>query len=92
MPMLDLKRFRKAIVSYIMHSPFVKQMLNSWSVCYRIKPDDWIEMVEGSLQLVHYYSEIPHSEKRLRLLNNRVKVEVWKSPKSNLFEKETISQ
>ena len=37
------------MVPYDMHSPFVKQMLNSWSVCNRIIPKDWIELVEGVL-------------------------------------------
>ena len=29
--MLDLWRVKEAIVAYGMHSPFVRQMLNSWS-------------------------------------------------------------
>ena len=33
-----------------MHSPFVKQMLNSWSVCNRIIPKDWIDLVKGVLE------------------------------------------
>ena len=35
-PMLDLRRFKEAIVSYGMHLLFVKQMLNLWSVYNRI--------------------------------------------------------
>ena len=47
--MLDL-RFKEAIVSYDMHPPFVKQMLNMWSVCNIIIPNDWIELVKGVLE------------------------------------------
>ena len=40
----------EAIVSYGMHLPSVKQMLNSWSVCNRISPKDWIELVKSVLE------------------------------------------
>ena len=50
MPMLDLRRVKEAIVSYGMHSPFVKQMLNLWSVCNRIITKHWIEFVKGFLE------------------------------------------
>ena len=33
-----------------MHSPFVKQMLNLWSVCNRIIPNDWKDSVNGILK------------------------------------------
>ena len=49
-PMLDSRRFKKAIVSYGMHLPFVKQILNSWSVCNRIIPKHWIDLVKGVLE------------------------------------------
>ena len=48
-PILDLRRFKEVIVSYVMFSPFVKQMLNSWSVCNNIIPKDWIELAKGLL-------------------------------------------
>ena len=49
-PMLDLRRFKEAIVSYGMHSPFVKQMLNWWSVCNKIIPKDWIDLFKAVLE------------------------------------------
>ena len=53
--MLDSRRFKEAIISYGMNSPFVKQMLNPWSPCNRIIPQDWRDLVtavlEPSLQL-----------------------------------------
>ena len=33
-----------------MYSPFVKQMLNSWSVCNRIFPKGWVDLVKGVLE------------------------------------------
>ena len=33
-----------------MHSPFVKQMLNSWSVCGKIILKDWIELFQALLE------------------------------------------
>lgn len=38
--MLDLKRFKEAVVAYAMHSLFVSQMLNSWATPNRIIPQD----------------------------------------------------
>ena len=49
-PLLDLKRFKEAIVLNGMHSTFLKQMLNSWSVCYRIISNDWKDLVNGVLE------------------------------------------
>ncbi|XP_052568117.1 endogenous retrovirus group K member 10 Gag polyprotein-like [Peromyscus californicus insignis] len=48
--MLDLRRFKEAIVSYGMHSPYVKQMLNSWSAYNRIVPQDWWELAQAVLE------------------------------------------
>ena len=45
-PMLDLRRFKEAIVSCGMHSLFVKQISNLWSVCNRIIPNNQIELVK----------------------------------------------
>ena len=44
------KEIQEAIVSYGRHSPFVKQMLNSWSIYNRIIPKDWIELVKAVLE------------------------------------------
>ena len=49
MPGLDFKRSKEAIVSYSMPSPFMKQ-INSWTVCNRIIPKDWIELVNSVLE------------------------------------------
>lgn len=40
--------------------------------------------------MVHNCNGVAGSEKRLRILNNGVKLEVWKSPKSNFVENETM--
>ena len=50
MEMLNLRRFKEVIVSYGMHSPFVKQMLNSWSTSNRIIPQDWRVLVTVVLE------------------------------------------
>ena len=44
MPVLDLRKFKKAVVSN------VKQMFNLWSVCNRIIPKDWIDLVKAVLE------------------------------------------
>ena len=49
MLMLDLRRSKEAMLSCGMHSPFVKQMLNSWSTCNRIIPKDWRDVVTAIL-------------------------------------------
>ena len=49
-PMLDFRRFKEAIVSYGMHSPFVKQMFNLWLACNRILPKVRTELVIGILE------------------------------------------
>ena len=38
--MINLKRFKEAGLSYAMHSPLVKQMLNSWATRSRIISED----------------------------------------------------
>ena len=44
--MLDLRKFKKAIVSYGMHSPFLKQM----SSCNEIIPRNWRDFAKAVLQ------------------------------------------
>ena len=46
---LDWKRY-EAGVSYGVHSPFVKQMLNSWATRNRIIPQGWKDIVAAVLE------------------------------------------
>ncbi|XP_052593228.1 torsin-1A-interacting protein 1 isoform X3 [Peromyscus californicus insignis] len=69
--MLDLRRFKEAIVSYGMHSPYVKQMLNSWSTYNRIVPQDWRELAQAVLEprlqwLTWFKDEAKNIEKQWR--------------------------
>ena len=46
---IRFKEIQEAIISYGMYSPFMKQMLNLWSVCNRIISNDWKDFVNGVL-------------------------------------------
>ena len=48
--MLDMRRFRKVVVSYVIYSPLVKQMLNSWTTWNRIISQDWRHLVTAVLE------------------------------------------
>ena len=48
--MLNLRSLKEVIVSYGMQSLFVKQMLNSWSICNRIIPKDWRDLAMTVLE------------------------------------------
>lgn len=48
--LLYLGKFKEAVVSYGIQSAFVKQMLNTWSVCNRIIPTSWIDLVKAALE------------------------------------------
>ena len=39
--MKDLKSIKEAIVSYGMHSPYVKQLIESWARNNKVTPKDW---------------------------------------------------
>ena len=70
---LDLRRFKEAVVLYGIHSPFVQQMLNSWSTGNRIVPNDWKDLVTIVYwNLVHSYSGGYGKKLRLGPLNNKV--------------------
>ena len=47
---LDLWRVKEAIVSYGIHSPFIRQLLNSWSTCHQVTPKDWLDMATEVLE------------------------------------------
>lgn len=48
--MLDLRKFKQAVISYSMYLAFVKQMLNSWTTRKRIIPQDWKELITTVLE------------------------------------------
>ena len=48
--MLDLRRLKEAIVSYGMHSSFVRQMLKSWTTKNRTVPQDWKDLITAILE------------------------------------------
>ena len=87
--MLHLRRFKEVIVSYGIHSPFVKQMLNSWSMYKRTIPQDWGSLVTAVFAAwVSFTMEDLVERWRLRPLDSEVGLEVWKSPKTNFLETE----
>lgn len=47
---LDWKRFKKAVISCGIHSPFVEQMLNSGATRNRIVPQDWKYLATAILE------------------------------------------
>ncbi|KAL6044148.1 hypothetical protein STEG23_019828 [Scotinomys teguina] len=46
----DFKNMKEAIVTYVIHSTYVKQMLNSWSTSNRIISDDWHQLTSAVLE------------------------------------------
>ena len=38
--MKDLKEIKQAVVSYGMHSPFVREMVKTWAVSNKVTPHD----------------------------------------------------
>ncbi|KAL6084895.1 hypothetical protein STEG23_032023 [Scotinomys teguina] len=46
----DFKNMKEAIVTYGIHSTYVKQMLNSWSTSNIIIPDDWHQLTSAVLE------------------------------------------
>ncbi|KAL6036459.1 hypothetical protein STEG23_034170 [Scotinomys teguina] len=46
----DFKNMKEAIVTYGIHSTYIKQMLNSWSTSNRIIPDDWHQLTSAVLE------------------------------------------
>ena len=48
--MINIRHFKEAIISYEMHSPYVKQILNNWATQNRIIPQDWKGLVEAILK------------------------------------------
>ena len=52
---LDLRRSMEALIPYGMHSPYVKQVLNSWAGHNRIILQEWKDLqnsiLEAGLQL-----------------------------------------
>ncbi|KAL6034957.1 hypothetical protein STEG23_012072 [Scotinomys teguina] len=46
----DFKNMKEAIVTYGIHSTYVKQMLNSWYTSNRIIPDDWHQLTSAVLE------------------------------------------
>lgn len=48
--MSNLKHFKESVVSYSMHSPFVKQILSNWVTPDRIIPEDWKRLMSVVLE------------------------------------------
>ncbi|XP_052576061.1 limb region 1 protein homolog isoform X1 [Peromyscus californicus insignis] len=46
----DFKNIKEAVVTYGIHSTYIRQMLNSWSTSHRIIPDDWHQLISAVLE------------------------------------------
>ncbi|KAL6089348.1 hypothetical protein STEG23_017836 [Scotinomys teguina] len=60
----DFKNMKEAIVTYGIHSTYVKQILNSWSTSNRIIPDDWHQLTSAVLECSQQLQWKADSEKR----------------------------
>ena len=53
--MIDLRHFKESVISYVMHSPYVKDRLSNQAIQNRIIPQDWkvlvIAVLDTGLQL-----------------------------------------
>lgn len=49
--MKDLKDIKEAVVSYVMHLPYVKQLGNAWATRNRVTPSHWLQLVSALLEL-----------------------------------------
>lgn len=47
---LDLRKRKESVTNFGMHSPFVKQMVASWSIRSRVIPKDWEDMAKVILE------------------------------------------
>ncbi|XP_035296233.1 endogenous retrovirus group K member 113 Gag polyprotein-like [Cricetulus griseus] len=45
----DLRHIKESVVSYGLHSPYVKQLLHSWATFNRVTPADWVGLASAVL-------------------------------------------
>ncbi|ERE68969.1 Retroviral nucleocapsid protein Gag containing protein [Cricetulus griseus] len=46
----DLTRIKESVVSYGLHSPYVKKLLHSWATFNTVTPTDWVTLVSAVLE------------------------------------------
>ena len=91
MPVLDLRRFKEAIVSYGIHLAFVEKMLNSWPVGSRIIPNDEKKLIKALLEPGPQLQWNTWFREEAKIIEkNAVKREVWISTKIKILEKEIM--
>ena len=66
MNVLDLRKFKETVTNYGMHSPFVKQILTSWTIKKRIIPQDWKNMTRTILEPAAYLQWVSWWRDRVR--------------------------
>ena len=47
--MNDVKEIKQAVVTYGLHSAFVREMIKTWSSSIRAMPHAWIQLVSAFL-------------------------------------------
>ena len=45
----DMKEIKQAVVSYGMHSPHVRELVNTWASRNKVTPHDWLQLVSAVL-------------------------------------------
>lgn len=48
-PMKDMKSIKNAIMTFEVHSPYVKQLLSTWATNNKITPSDWNDLISAVL-------------------------------------------
>ena len=48
--MSNLKEIQQAIVSYGLHSPFVRELVKTWALSTKAISDDWLQLISAILE------------------------------------------
>jgi hypothetical protein len=49
---LDLKKFKETVITYGLHSPYVRKILNNWTTQNHVIPKDWKDLMSAILEPV----------------------------------------
>ena len=78
--MKDLKDI-KQVVSYVRHSPYVRELVKTRASRNKIMPRDWLQLVSAELEDGHRYGGSAIGERRIRLWNIEEESEHLRPPK-----------
>ena len=91
MGMNDLKEIKQAVVTYGLHSTFIREMVNTWISSIKSIPHSWLQLVSAALNDRPQLMQKCHFREEVKILENQRKAKALEPSQDQILDEGTYA-